>query len=262
MGEEQTFEQESDGLLSHSKRSRYSGCRWGSLGKWFTFLSVSLNIIFAGFGLAYWIGAVYIRPSSYETGFNSDLEAIKSQIQLTQQDFTGGVKLDKDGKFFTDHDSQIYVAAPSPEVDNAWYELLTGLNIDLKEPGKSLSEKTFQWPDSGLYFTGLEVFHSLHCLNRLRQALYPRYYDVFNDPNDPSREDHIGHCINHLRQAIQCHGDLTPMEWRRVGKKIILNTETRHTCRDFDRIREWAAQRQTNLENIRSVQNGSLFIVD
>ncbi|KAK1992172.1 hypothetical protein LX36DRAFT_685043 [Colletotrichum falcatum] len=98
----------------------------------------------------------------------------------------------------------------------------------------------------------MEVFHSLHCL----------YYQVFNNPNDPSREDHIGHCINHLRQAIQCHGDLTPMEWKLVGNKIILNTQTHHTCRDFDRILEWAAKRQTRFQDMEVIRNASLFIVD
>ncbi|KAH0425943.1 hypothetical protein CcaCcLH18_10647 [Colletotrichum camelliae] len=108
---------------------------------------------------------------------------------MTQNEFTGGVKLDEDGKFFTDHGSLQYVAPPSPEVDKAWGKLLSGLNIDLESP--ELEGRTFRWPETGLYFTGLEVFHSLHCLNRLRQALHPDYYDVFADPHDPSREDHI-----------------------------------------------------------------------
>ncbi|KAK1994586.1 hypothetical protein LX36DRAFT_683582 [Colletotrichum falcatum] len=115
---------------------------------------------------------------------------------------------------------------------------------------------------TGFYFTGLEVFHSLHCLNRLRQALYPDYYDVFADPHDPSREDHIGHCINHLRQAIQCHSDLTPMEWKVVGNKLILHTATQHTCRDFNKINEWASKRQTRFEDIEVIRNGTLFVVD
>ncbi|THC87472.1 hypothetical protein EYZ11_013080 [Aspergillus tanneri] len=92
--------------------------------------------------------------------------------------------------------------------------------------------------------------------------MYPNYYDVFNHPEDPSREDHIAHCINHLRQAIQCHADLTPMEWTLVDRKIILNTATRHTCRNFNKIHEWARQRRTNFQEVEAVRNGSLFVVD
>ncbi|TDZ38512.1 Cyclochlorotine biosynthesis protein O [Colletotrichum spinosum] len=180
------------------------------------------------------------------------IEEVKPQIRLSRHGFSGGLGLDGNGSFFADDDDgRRYVAAPSPEVDRAWYELLTGLNIDLEDPGEHLRRTTFRWPESRLYLTGLEVFHSLHCLDRLRQALYPEYYrHVFSNPNNPSREDHIGHCINHLRQAIQCHGDLTPMVWKLVGDKIILSTETRHMCRDFGRIHEWAAQRQTRFEDI------------
>ncbi|KAK1973473.1 hypothetical protein LZ30DRAFT_610713, partial [Colletotrichum cereale] len=116
--------------------------------------------------------------------------------------------------------------------------------------------------ESGLYFTGLEVFHSSHCLNRLRQALHPEYYQIFNHSGDPSRRHHITHCINHLRQSIQCHADLTPMEWELVGNKIILKTDTMHTCRNFERIHAWAAKRQTRFEDIQIVQNGTLFVVD
>jgi hypothetical protein len=55
------------------------------------------------------------------------------------------------------------------------------------------------------------------------------------------------------------------MEWNLVGNKVILNTGTRHTCRDFDKIHDWAKQRRAKLddkEDIEGVKNGSFFIVD
>jgi hypothetical protein len=39
-----------------------------------------------------------------------------------------------------------------------------GLNINLDVFDPSMSDNAFKWPGSGKYFTGLEVFHSLHCL--------------------------------------------------------------------------------------------------
>ncbi|EGP86378.1 uncharacterized protein MYCGRDRAFT_43565, partial [Zymoseptoria tritici IPO323] len=118
--------------------------------------------------------------------------------------------------------------------------------------------------ESGNYFTGLDVFHSLHCLNRLRQALHPEYYrhGIFDSPDDPSRADHINHCINHLRQSIQCHSDLTPMAWVQSGRKIILKAGTEHTCRDFAKVHDWASRRATKFDNIESISNGSLVVVD
>jgi hypothetical protein len=53
---------------------------------------------------------------------------------------------------------------------------VTGLNIDLDESEADLDGRTFQWPESGEYFTGLEVFHSLHCLvcvpSRINSPIY------------------------------------------------------------------------------------------
>ncbi|KAF2636764.1 hypothetical protein P280DRAFT_532831 [Massarina eburnea CBS 473.64] len=225
-------------------------------------VSLSINILFLGLVFFCWVVKKQNIRSSYESGFISDLESVKAKIAVTQYQFTGGVELDESGQFFMDHSMQQYVGTPTPEIDRAWHKLLTGLNIDLDPSEANLGGRTFQWPDSGLYFTGLEVYHSLHCLNRLRQALYPDYYDVFSNPDDPKREDHIGHCINHIRQAIQCHADLTPMEWKQSGNSVILNTATQHTCRDFSKVHEWAMQRRTKFEDIQSVKNGSLFVVD
>jgi hypothetical protein len=117
-----------------------------------------------------------------------------------------------------------------------------------------------------------------HIQNRLRQALYPDYYrEIFKNPDDPSREHHIGlslsldfifangipgHCIDQLRQALQCHADLTPMEWTLVGDKIILKTDTVHTCRNFEDVQKWAIERRTNYDEIELLKNRSLYIVD
>ncbi|KAH8892556.1 hypothetical protein GQ53DRAFT_840912 [Thozetella sp. PMI_491] len=229
------------------------------------FVSILANILFA-------FAAVFLPRSSapapptgpsYEAGFITDLEPSKSAIELAVKEYSGGVELDRQGNFVTDQGGQEYVGPPSPAVDKAWRALLTGLNLDLGKDEIDMSGWTFQWPESGLFFTGLEVYHSLHCLNRLRQALYPDYYrNVFKWATDPSREDHIGHCINHIRQALQCHADLTPMRWRLNGTKVILLTDTRHTCRNFDRINDWAVARRTRFEDIESWNNGSLVIVD
>ncbi|KAE8163765.1 hypothetical protein BDV40DRAFT_299109 [Aspergillus tamarii] len=257
-------ERESDSLLKPSNHPWPKDHRYKGTTQFLIALSVSLNIFCVGLGSVYWISNFNTRTShsSYENGFASDLDAIKPEIELIQYGFNGGVKLDENGNYFTDHGGHEYVGSPTPEIDRAWDLLLSGLNIDLASSNANLDGRTIQWPDSDRYFTGLEVFHSLHCLNRLRQAMYPTYYDVFSHPDDPSREDHIGHCINHLRQAIQCHADLTPMEWIFVDRKIILNTATQHTCRNFNKIHEWAWQRRTNFEEVEAVRNGSLFVVD
>ncbi|KAL1860561.1 hypothetical protein VTK73DRAFT_7288 [Phialemonium thermophilum] len=231
----------------------------------FLIASVALNVFLAFLALFH-LAHPGVSPSrpSYEAGFDTDLEPAKDHIELVVQPFSGGVELDADGHFHKDQGGHEYVGPPAPAIDEAWQSLLSGLNLDLDQEEVDLADTTFRWPESGLSFSGLDVFHSLHCLNRLRQALYPDYYvHVFDPARGPSRADHIAdHCINHIRQSLQCHADLTPMEWRLSGSKVILKTDTPHTCRNFDRIHAWAQSRRTQFEKIQSFMNGSLQIVD
>lgn len=71
-----------------------------------------------------------------------------------------------------------------------------------------------------------------------------------------------GHCINHLRQALQCHADLTPMEWQKTGNKLVLNTETKHTCRNFEKVHAWARENAVDVGELNLVKGGQLFVVD
>ncbi|KAI1781311.1 hypothetical protein F4818DRAFT_451453 [Hypoxylon cercidicola] len=227
-------------------------------------ISVLFNVILILFGVfSYNREQEPVGQSSYENGFASDLDYIKGEIELVDKTFTGGVSFDSEGNLVTDQGGHEYIGHPSTAVDDAWETLLEGLNLDFSKDEADLTGTTFQWPETGLYFSGLDVYHSLHCLNRLRQAIYPEYYtSVFDKPTDPSRVDHIGHCINHIRQALQCHADLTPMEWNLDGSRIILKTDTRHTCRNFEKIHVWATSHRTKFENIKTWLNGSLTIVD
>ncbi|KAF2964095.1 hypothetical protein GQX73_g9468 [Xylaria multiplex] len=227
-------------------------------------ISISFNIFLGFLGLfSITHGQCSISRESYELGFASDLEPAKSEIELVVRSFSGGVELDSEGHLLVDQEGQEYVGIPKPSIDKAWEELLGGLNLDFDKSEVDLGESTFRWPESGFYFSGLDVYHSLHCLNRLRQAIYPDYYvHIFDRPNDPSRVDHIGHCINHIRQSLQCHADLTPMEWKLDGSKVILKTDTPHTCRNFDKIHAWATSHRTQFENIQSWRNATLRIVD
>ena len=57
---------------------------------------------------------------------------------------------------------------------------------------------------------------------------------------------HFDHCIDYLRQGIMCASDISPVVWK-------WDTETNHsravstvyhTCRDFDKVNEWAKDHQ------------------
>jgi hypothetical protein len=73
-------------------------------------------------------------------------------------------RLTKHGKCFSEVCFETY------DLKKVFHEMListvAGLNIDVHEHEVDLADSTFRWPESGLYFTGLEVYHSLHCLVR------------------------------------------------------------------------------------------------
>lgn len=64
--------------------------------------------------------------SSYLTGFTTDLQAVREEIELIEYEFTGEVELDDTtGEFLTGKQSN-YVGKPSVDIDRAWQKLLTG----------------------------------------------------------------------------------------------------------------------------------------
>lgn len=54
-----------------------------------------------------------------------------------------------------------------------------------------------------------------------------------------------GHYLNRPRQAIQCHADLTPMEWQLVRNKVryfhhLCTVNTTHLLENFEAVYSWA----------------------
>jgi len=55
----------------------------------------------------------------------------------------------------------------------------------------------------------------------------------------------IDHCIDSLRQAIMCHGDISLFvhRWNEDAQFWRARFNTATTCRNFDRIQDWASER-------------------
>lgn len=52
------------------------------------------------------------------------------------------------------------------------------------------------------------------------------------------------------------------MSWMQVQNRVILGPSLPHTCRNFDKIHDWAKSHLTHFEDHAAVKNGSLFVVD
>ncbi|KAJ5890475.1 uncharacterized protein N7473_006703 [Penicillium subrubescens] len=125
---------------------------------------------------------LYFRPISsatYEHGFSTDLDALKSQIQLHQVKFTGGLELNETGKLhrIIDPGQPQYVGPPTPEIDAAWDELMLALDLDLPVTESADVTWTMKGQENNKYRVSLDLYHSLHCLNAIRRALDSDYYE-------------------------------------------------------------------------------------
>ncbi|KAJ7485550.1 hypothetical protein FB451DRAFT_1392289 [Mycena latifolia] len=155
---------------------------------------------------------------------------------------------------FSESDLSPFQIPSSPALDEMWSDLYNfGISRITKEEARKLPNKTHAIPgDEGHYMAGLDVFHSLHCLNNIRMALDPDYYpdwriSTTNNwiPSQKDATEHVAHCVDWIRQSIQCTGDTSVIVWQWHDSRNHTNVmgNIAHTCRKFDKLQAWAKQR-------------------
>ncbi|KAJ6478197.1 hypothetical protein C8R45DRAFT_1101586 [Mycena sanguinolenta] len=146
---------------------------------------------------------------------------------------------------------------PSPELDQAWENLYNfGISQIPKSQAALLPNKTHPIPgDEENYIAELDVFHNLHCLNMIRQRVHSDYY------TDAEKMDivHLDHCIDWIRQSLMCAGDTSVIVWQWDAAQNIttFQGDVVHTCRNFEKLREWGKS-----HTIRRPYNKSVRIED
>ncbi|OAA60110.1 hypothetical protein ISF_06121 [Cordyceps fumosorosea ARSEF 2679] len=151
-------------------------------------------------------------------------------------------------------DQSPYQGWPDDDKDQLWqgmYNKGMAIRIDEEAAGR-LVNKTEKIPLVGWendYMVGLDVFHQLHCLNMIRQSMYPKRYNSSIIRDDGTVDflawAHIDHCIESLRQSLTCSADVSAIPYRWHPERRIAEPDVRgaHICRDFSRIRDWAFAR-------------------
>lgn len=244
--DDETLDGEAQSFLPEKRRAiPNSTSSWRLIGLWilstalFTSLAVYLDR-----------RAVTSRLGTYEKGWKTDFEPARQYISTEQVRFTGSPAFDLENNYFVPNPDPItYVGDPSPEVDRAWDELTWGryILITRDEAVAALTDtfgdvEQFWSPKRGGYIAGVDMFHTLHCLNRLREDLYPDYYPMNPHPN---HKLHQSHCIEQIRQYIMCAGDmsLTPTRYNPTRKGSYIDSDVKHTCRNFGPLREFLSER-------------------
>ena len=109
------------------------------------------------------------------------------------------------------------------------------------------SYQDYYSPVYSAYIAGLDMFHTLHCVNQLRRAFEPDRYGEMEGL-------HRDHCLNQIRQYVMCAGDTTPVPTRyypglrdphdsSVKGGDYVMSDVVHTCRNFGKLREWLTDR-------------------
>ncbi|KDQ29973.1 hypothetical protein PLEOSDRAFT_1037801, partial [Pleurotus ostreatus PC15] len=136
---------------------------------------------------------------------------------------------------------------PSKELDELWEDLYNfGISRIPKSQAKLLPNATEAIPgDEEHYAIELDVFHQLHCLNRIRKTIYSDHYPDMRI-SLPGNEIHMSHCLDSIRQSLMCSSDVSLIVWRwdEEAGQSFPRGDVVHRCRDFDRIKEWALENQ------------------
>ncbi|MCJ1235720.1 hypothetical protein MMC14_003691 [Varicellaria rhodocarpa] len=154
--------------------------------------------------------------------------------------------------------SSSYRGPPSSEIDAAWEKLwkVSSFRLStegLKRMNGSEDSVSFLPNEGGGYLASLAVNHQLHCVHFLWQQTHQEYY--WDDPKHDTRpsnnisgivREHIDHCADILRQKIMCDADTGVIlyNWVKGYPSPYPNFNTRHKCRNFDDVLQWAVENQ------------------
>ncbi|KAJ2905180.1 uncharacterized protein MKZ38_006086 [Zalerion maritima] len=151
-----------------------------------------------------------------------------------------------------------------PEVDKAWERISDDVGDqmmsaeEVEKMGLPLDSIKIKHPKTGVegYRIGMEVFHQLHCLNLVRQAVYKDWYDSRGGDIGVEEDDlkgHLDHCIETLRMNLMCQSDIGVFTFKRYPE---LGDDdpwpifsTLHVCRNYEGIRKWAMEKSVAFGN-------------
>ncbi|KZL82193.1 hypothetical protein CI238_09445 [Colletotrichum incanum] len=137
-----------------------------------------------------------------------------------------------------------YKGKPTPDLESKWKDLWYygsfGLPdtylAPLNKSANGIEGNAWARTKSGDVLAGLEVFHNLHCLNLIRQYTHRFEYDYSDDPAFHGDEELV-------------LADVTPFLHTNGPRGIQPDFDSQHRCPKYDRIIQWAKERQIMVEH-------------
>ncbi|KAF4449381.1 tat pathway signal sequence [Fusarium austroafricanum] len=226
--------------------------RWGRLLPY----SGVLNIVL----LVALLVTLVLRERDYNKAHipNEIYSPAQSAVEYETVIFSGGLR-EEPSKF----------RGSSKDVDDQWDKLYNEVLISqiTADTAARLPNATTPFTnDTSHYIIELDVFHQLHCLNMMRKLVYPDVYKMDLVSGSEEAADnifHMEHCYEQLRQSLQCSSDISTIYWEWSVKKqrMFGNVRTTHTCKNFEKIRDWAVEHkaQTDLDFYKHVKGAPIM---
>ncbi|KAI9755572.1 MAG: Transcription initiation factor TFIID subunit 5 [Chaenotheca gracillima] len=173
------------------------------------------------------------------------------------------VEAEINGTLFPPENPSIYRQEPSPEVDDAWFELekiraFAITSKDMEELGKDTTTAAKFPEDAGFgsdaYMAQVDVFHQIHCLNLLRKAALPKYYPDGPTKKSSSSHDmhliHVSHCADVLLQNLMCTAstDVLTFDWMETQARPFPQFTRNAKCRDFGTLQKFQEENTIELD--------------
>lgn len=149
-----------------------------------------------------------LRTESFTTGFSTDFPDSTDAVILRQVRFTSPLKVDGNGTIYQGNQpGERHYTGDSPDVDQAWEDLMYGRYLRLRESevdwldSDEGSEKLERVPPQlivpqGGMYGGIDMMHSLHCLNMLRKNMHGGGHMMMGMFSEAENKMHLG--ISHL----------------------------------------------------------------
>ncbi|KAI8627285.1 hypothetical protein F5Y19DRAFT_442345 [Xylariaceae sp. FL1651] len=169
-------------------------------------------------------------------------------------------------KFPTNIVDNPFTGSPREEVDAAWHDLLQNDNI--RVPKDYLDKRNLSsiyTKDGREGIASLSVFHSLHCLKKVKRMLFKEYYHSDKSVEAMAREEkHVDHCVEYIRESLMCQPDLSMVTFRWINntaqhedKAAFYPTNfdaDMHTCANWQHLDNWAGERAVDLFQVDLLQ--------
>ncbi|RYP66183.1 hypothetical protein DL769_006084 [Monosporascus sp. CRB-8-3] len=144
-----------------------------------------------------------------------------------------------------------FVSGTYEETDAAWDHLLRFHNLRIWEDEmKAMNISSIAFNHGGGYHGMMGVFHELHCLRRLREAIHhDHYYRDFSEGKKKFLVGHSAHCIDILRTAAMCRADtmIFPYHWVDFTRVPAPTWVQKHECVNWDRLEAWLETRKVDI---------------